>query len=153
MVKSTSGKKQGLRSFKVIDVRKHSGCETKFRSGRFISRTPVGAARKAFNDLCRVKKIRGYCTLHVVVKETTKGSKGKECAYKLHRRKLKEPLVMMKGTDREYAIEYTVDAKSMSVEDMEKCKKKGKTSGVMARRSKRLALRARKASEKKSKKN
>ena len=153
MVKSTSGKKQGLRSFKVIDVRKHSGCETKFRSGRFISRTPVGAARKAFNDLCRVKKIRGVCTLHVVVKETTKGSKGKECAYKLHRKKLNEPLVMMKGTDREYTIEYSVDAKSVSMEDMEKCKRKGKTSGVMARRSKRLALKARKASEKKSKKN
>ena len=42
--------------------------------------------------------------------------------------------------------------KSISVEDMEKCKRKGKTSGVMARRSKRLALKARKASEKKIKK-
>ena len=31
MVKSTSGKKQGLRSFKVIDVRKHSGCEQNSR--------------------------------------------------------------------------------------------------------------------------
>ena len=60
---------------------------------------------------------------------------------------------MMKGTNNEYTIEYSVEAKSISVEEMEKCKRKGKTSGVMARRSKRLALRARKASEKKSKKN
>jgi hypothetical protein len=156
MVKSTSGKKEGLRSFKVVDVRKHSGCETKFRSGRFISRTPVGAARKAFNDLCRVKKIRGVCTLHVVVKDTTKGSKGKEYCYKLQRRKLKQPLVMMKGTNNQYTIEYSVDAKSVSMEEMEKCKRKGKTSGVMARRSKRLALKARKEGEnklRKSKKN
>ena len=62
------------------------------------------------NDLCRVKKIRGYCTLHVVVKETTKGSKKVRNAHtNLHRRKLKEPLVMMKGTNNEYT-EYTVGA-------------------------------------------
>ena len=41
MVKSTSGKKQGLRSFKVIDVRKHSGCETKFKSEDSSAETPL----------------------------------------------------------------------------------------------------------------
>ncbi len=43
------------RTFKVVDVRKHGGCDTKFKGGRFVSRT-AGAARKAFNALCRVKK-------------------------------------------------------------------------------------------------
>ena len=68
------------RTFKVVDVRKHGGCDTKFKGGRFVSRTASGAARKAFNALCRVKKIRGKCTLVVVMKETTKGGAGKQYA-------------------------------------------------------------------------
>ena len=56
------------RTFKIVDVRKHKGCDTKFKGGRFVSRTANGAARKAFNALCRVKKIRGVCTLTVVMK-------------------------------------------------------------------------------------
>ena len=130
------------RTFKVVDVRKHGGCDTKFKGGRFVSRTASGAARKAFNALCRVKKIRGKCTLTVVMKETTKGSAGKQYAYKLHRNKLTKPLVMMRGTPQQYKIEYEITAESLKGQNLEKCleEKKGKTSGVMARRSKRLAV-------------
>ena len=132
------------RTFKIVDVRKHGGCDTKFKGGRFVSRTANGAARKAFNALCRVKKIRGVCTLTVVMKETTKGSKGKEYAYKLQRRKYDKPLVMMRGTPGQYKIEYYISAASVDPKSLEKCaeEKKGKSSGVMARRSKRLAVRA-----------
>ena len=27
------------RTFKIVDVRKHGGCDTKFKGGRFVSRT------------------------------------------------------------------------------------------------------------------
>ena len=83
MVVSSSGKKN-MRSFSVTSVRKHGDCKTKFHAGRFISRTPVSAAKKAFNQFCRQKKIRGVCTLNVSVQETTQGSKGKQFTYKLH---------------------------------------------------------------------
>ena len=132
------------RTFKVVDVRKHGGCDTKFKGGRFVSRTASGAARKAFNALCRVKKIRGKCTLTVVMKETTKGSAGKQYSYKLHRNKLAKPLVMMRGTPQQYKIEYEVTSESLRGQKLEKCadESKGKTRGVMSRRSKRLAVKA-----------
>ena len=105
MVKSSSGK-VGLRSFSVLNVGKHGGCKTKFNAGRYLGRNPVSAAKKAFNNFCRQKKIRGVCTLIVTVKETTQGSKNKEFSYKLHRKKLAKPMVMLEGTKNEFVIEY-----------------------------------------------
>ena len=87
MVKNASGK-DGYRSFTVIDVGKHGGCKTKFRAGRYINKTPVGAAKKAFTEHCRTKKIRGVCTLIITVRETTSGSKKNVFSYKLSRKKL-----------------------------------------------------------------
>jgi hypothetical protein len=65
-------------------------------------------------------------------------------AYKLQRRKYDKPLVMMKGTPGQYKIEYYISASSVEPKSLEKCaeEKKGKSSGVMARRSKRLAVKA-----------
>ena len=141
MVKSTSGNKSGYRSFSVVGAKKHGGCDTKFKGGRYISKTPVGAARKAFNALCRVKKIRGVCTLHVMVKDTTRDSKtsGKVYTYKLQRKKLSKPLVMMKGTDNEYKIEYTIVAKSQKGKEMPECKDKKQSRGPMSKRTKRVS--------------
>ena len=99
-----------------------------------IYRNPVSAAKKAFNKFCRQKKIKGVCTLNVTVKETTQGSKGKEFTYKLHK-KLKEPLIMMEGTNNEYVIEYTVEAKSLKSQDP--CRRKGQTRGRMSKRTKK----------------
>ena len=62
MVKSSSGK-TGMRSFVVVGVLKYGTGRTKSHPGRYISRTPVGAAKKAFNKLCRVKKIVGRCNM------------------------------------------------------------------------------------------
>jgi hypothetical protein len=78
------------------------------------------------------------------MKETTKGSAGKQYAYKLHRNKLAKPLVMMRGTPQQYKIEYEVTAESLRGQKLEKCadESRGKTRGVMARRSKRLAVKA-----------
>lgn len=155
MVKSSSGKTD-MRSFVVMGVTRQGGCDTKFKRGRFIGRNPVGAARKAFNGFCRVKRIRGVCTLTVTVQETTAGSSKKSFTYKLHRQKLKTPKVMMEGTDKEYVIEYGVTAKSSNV--VVKCKSsaKGKTRGRMAKRTSRkgqklLNQKRRSSNKKKSK--
>lgn len=157
MVVSSSGKK-GMRSFTVVEVSKRGGCKTKYSAGRYISRDPVGAAKKAFNNFCRVKNIRGVCTLVVTVKETTAGSKGKAFSYKLHRRKLAEPMIMLEGTPNEYVIEYSVDAKAIEVPLA--CKKPGQTRGRRSRKTKRKSKksannvrrnRTRKASKKNTK--
>lgn len=134
MVVSSSGKKN-MRSFVVTSVGKHGGCKTKFHAGRYINRNPVGAARKAFNQFCRQKKIRGVCTLVVTVTETTQGGKGKSFSYKLHRRKLSQPMIMFEGTNNEYVIEYKLDAKALKEPIV--CKNKGQTRGRMAKRTKR----------------
>ena len=134
MVKSSSGK-VGLRSFAVVNVGKHGGCKTKFSSGRYLGRNPAAAAKKAFNNFCRQKKIRGVCTLIVTVRETTQGSKNKDFSYKLHRKKLAKPMIMLEGTKNEFVIEYQLDAKSVDVPAA--CKKKGQTRGRMAKKTKR----------------
>ena len=121
--------KQGYRSFTVVDVSKLGGCKTKFHGGRFVGRTPAGAARKAFTELCRLKKIRGVCTLSLAIQETTVGSNKKVHMYKLQRHKLKKPIVRSVG-DKEWVIEYKSGIKSIkSMPDS--CRKTGQTKGRM----------------------
>ena len=107
--------KEGYRSFTLVGASKTAQCKTKGYGGRFINRSAAGAARKAFSDLCRVKHIRGICTLYVTMRDTTKGgrNKGKLYTYKLQRLKLAKPMIMQEGTDREYVIEYKPVIKSV----------------------------------------
>ena len=134
MVKSSSGK-SGLRSFAIVGATRQGACKTKSRRGRYVGRTPAGAARKAFNQLCRVKRIRGICTLFLTIQETTQGSAHKMFTYKLARRKLKSPLIMMEGTEKEFVIEYGVTVKSTSAP--KDCKKPGQSRGRMKKRTAR----------------
>lgn len=128
MVKTSSGK-DGYRSFTVVDASKFGGCKTKFKSGKYVSKTPVGAAKKAFSSFCRLKRIRGVCTLFVTVKETTQGSNHKLYTYKLNRHRLKVPIIRFEGTNKEYVNEYANRAKSVKV--VPGCKKAGQSVGVM----------------------
>ena len=100
--------KTGYRSFTIAGTAKRAGVATKGLGGRFINKAPADAARKAFTELCRIKKIRGVCTLFVTMKDTTKGGRnnGKLYTYKLQRKKLAKPMIMLEGTDREFVIEY-----------------------------------------------
>ena len=139
MVKSSSGK-SGLRSFAVVGATRQGACKTKSRRGRYIGRTPGAAVKKAFNQLCRIKRIRGMCTLFITIQETTQGSAHKQYTYKLNRRKLKTPLIMMEGTDKEFVIEYGVKAKSTTAP--KNCKNPGQSRG---RAKKRTARRGRKS--------
>ena len=141
MVKSTSGKKTGLRSFSVMDVGKHGGCKTKFNAGRYLNKNPVGAARKAFTEFCRTKRIKGVCTLIITVRETTSGSNGKLYSYKLNRRKLKEPIILQEGKTGEYVVEYSSTAKAVNVPVV--CRNPGQTRGrAMKRTSRKFRVRA-----------
>ena len=122
--------KSGMRSFTVSEAGKHGSCPTKFKGGRYTGKSPRAAALKAFNQLCRVKKIRGVCTLLVTVTETTRGSEGKSFTYKCKRSKLDKPLIMMRGTPSQYKINYTSTAHSMKGK-LTHCKKEGKSAGPM----------------------
>jgi hypothetical protein len=134
MVKNASGK-QGLRSFTVVDAGKHGGCKTKFRGGLYKSRNPAAAAKKAFKELCRVKRIRGVCTLVITIRETTQDSNKKAFSYRLHRHKLKVPKVIKIGNS-EVVYEYESSAKAVEVPLA--CRKPGQTRG---RKKKRTAKR------------
>ena len=134
MVVSSSGKK-GLRSFTVIDARHVDSCKTKFLvrgdSGRYLNRNPAAAAKKAFGQLCRLKKIRGQCAMYISVRETTQNSNTRVFTYKLNRKKLPEPVIIA-GSKREYVT------KIKSVKQMpDNCKKSRKTSGPMKAKKKK----------------
>jgi len=133
MVKSSSGKK-GYRSFTTVSVLKNNTCQTKFSQGRFVSKNPLGAAKKAFAGFCRTKNIKGVCSLTVTVQETTHQSKGKTFTYKLIRRKLKEPRVFFKGQANEYSITYEVVGKAVK-KPSAKCNKSKKANKTTNRKS------------------
>ena len=119
--------KAGYRSFTLVGASKTSGCRTKGYGGRFINRSPRDAAMKAFSDLCRTKKIRGICTLFVTMRCTTKGCRqyGKEYTYKLMRKRLAKPLILLEGTDNEYVIEYRPVAQAVKTPVLSDCGKTG----------------------------
>ena len=106
-----------LRSFAIVGVKKENGCPTKFSdTTRLVSGTPVSAAQKAFSRLCNLKRIRGKCTLFVTIVDTTQGArtKGKTYSYKVDRKKLAKPIILQKGTNSQYKINYTVRARKAS---------------------------------------
>jgi hypothetical protein len=127
------------KTFTIVQAYHSDGCPTKFEgksgSGRFVSETPSASAKKAMSSLCQRKKIRGRCSLYVVIRETTRGSKHKEHAY-LARRHVKE-------TPSPFGHKYDIHTKKLTMEELsKKCKKSYKTSGRMkARTSKMLTKR------------
>ncbi len=82
------------RSFTVVEVSTTTG-HIKGKEnveGRYISRTPAGAARKAASRVCRESKIKGQCTLRITIRETTRGSSGKSFSYLAKR--VKDPVTV-----------------------------------------------------------
>ena len=164
------GGRKAQRTFKVTNVVNTDGCPTKFKEGRYTG-THMSAAKKAFNSLCGHKQIKGKCVFYLSVQETTQGSgkkvmvdgddgkkammMKKERHYKVERNKLKEPRVMMEGTDREYKILY--ENKAKAVKSFPRCTKNRKrTPGPMkkiARRTNKRRAAERKAKRSKGKLN
>ena len=87
----------GQRSFTVVSLKSRSKGKKSKEGGRYISRTPMAAALKAFTAECRKSKIHGQCALILEIRETTSGSKHKVYKYKMNRKKLATPLVINKG--------------------------------------------------------
>lgn len=137
------------RTFTIVDARHSDGCPTKFSnkdySGRFSS-TPGSAASKAASGLCRVKRIKGKCSLYVAIRETTRGSSNKVFRYKVTRSKRKEPLEL-KGR----VIEY--ENKTKSVSSFPGCGHSHKSSGRKVSRSRKHMKKGSKKSKKSSKKS
>uniref|UniRef100_A0A6C0KFE7 Uncharacterized protein n=1 Tax=viral metagenome TaxID=1070528 RepID=A0A6C0KFE7_9ZZZZ len=84
------------RTFTVLSVATGSGKaqSPSNNGGKFVSRTPSGAARKATTKICRSKKAK-KCALVVTMKETTKGSKNN--AYTYHVKRVKDPTTVIRN--------------------------------------------------------
>jgi len=80
------------RSFTIMRLAKRSENNKTKTHGRYIARDPKRAAIKAFNRECRQSKIKGQCTLIIILKETTSGSKQKTYIYKMKRVKLNKTI-------------------------------------------------------------
>ena len=91
-VDKQDNKKKGLRHFTVSNLTKHDGCSTHFKGGLYRNKEPKAAAKKAFTEHCRVKRIKGVCSFLVTVRETTRGSANKEFTYKIKKEKLADPI-------------------------------------------------------------
>lgn len=114
-------KKKSLRSFTVDNAKDNKGCATKFYNkdytGRYLNKDPASAAKKAATQLCRVKKIKGNCTLYLDIRETTQQgkTKGKIFKYRLTRKKLAEP--------GPFGNEFEIKSKSLNkVKSVPNCK-------------------------------
>lgn len=97
--------KTSKRSFTIVDARGTDGCSTKYAvkgHGGYYHGTHARAAVKAFNILCKVKKIKGQCAMIITVREITQGGAGKELSYKCNRKKLDKPLTLPNGVTIEY---------------------------------------------------
>tara|TARA_B100001057_G_scaffold484891_1_gene563701 strand:- start:1621 stop:2088 length:468 start_codon:yes stop_codon:yes gene_type:complete len=142
--------KSGKRSFTIEMAAHKDGCPTKFSrkdyTGRYESSSHAGAAKKALTQLCRVKKVKGQCSLYITMRETTQGSAGKSLSYLVRRVKLKEPIELNGRT-----LEYTSVIKSVDEDKIPKCNKSHKSSGRMSKKSSKKMHK--KSSAKSSKKN
>jgi hypothetical protein len=134
--KSRSLKASGKRSFTINNAYHVDGCPTKFShkdyTGRYIAISAQRAASKALSELCRVKRIRGQCTLYIEMRETTQGSSGKLYAYHCKRIHLAKPLEL-----NGRMVHYFNKVKPVAI-PTEKCKKSHKSSGRMISRSSKL---------------
>lgn len=74
------------RSFTLIKAIRN-GTSVSCKSGRYVSKTPAGAAKKAFSQCSKGLEVSedSPCTMVIHIKETTKSSNNKEFAYKVSR--------------------------------------------------------------------
>lgn len=122
--------RDGKRSFTLVDVRNVEGCSTKFtvrgNTGVFTG-TPRSAASKALTALCHKKNIKGQCSFMLTVRETTRGSNGKEFSYHITRVKYDKP-VELNGRKYNYGPNKIRSVKNIKTS----CKSgKSKSSGPM----------------------
>lgn len=72
------------RSFTIESV-KRGNKSIKIDGGRYLSESPMAAAKKAFSQACRFEGAKGKCSMTISIKETTAGSNKKIYTYKASR--------------------------------------------------------------------
>jgi len=87
------------RIFKLIN---NNGIEI----GRYQGKQPLQAAKKAFSGLCNNKQVALYENAEIEIKECTRGSKKKKYMYSCQRTKLRDPVRISIGHDREYTCHF-----------------------------------------------
>lgn len=100
------------RSFTIDHIITHTG-HVKGKEnmgGRYVSRTPLGAVKKAASRICRNSKIKGRCTIDITIRETTQGKDGKTFTYVVKR--VKDPKTVVRdGVEITYNYRTIVKAK------------------------------------------
>lgn len=152
------------RSFKVIGVKSTAqATKTGLKSttcyeGRYLSNTPRGAASKAFTQHCNAKNIRGACSLVIMIKETTQGSKGKVYQYRCRRKRVDlravrrasgklhflekdEKVPELKKGEKLLVFKYDSDLKSLRDSPVRKLKQSCKKQGAPSRKPRRYKKR------------
>lgn len=81
------------RSFTILEIQSNNKNINKKIGGRYISKTPSGAAKKAFSKILNKNKDK-YFKLVLKIKETTRNSKNKEFTYNLSRVFKKNPKIV-----------------------------------------------------------
>ena len=100
---------RGDRSFTVIALHKN-GKKMRSDGGRYISKSPSSAAKKAFSQYYRNHKTKGAFSLEIHIKETTQNSSDKIFKYKVS--KVKDPKDITKGKQIIH-YEYTTKVKAL----------------------------------------
>ena len=97
------------RSFTVVKVTDVHGSKKGKANlgGRFVSSTPMSAAKKAVSQICRASSIKGRCTLIVTIRETTQGSSKNEYTYKVSR--IHDPVTVERNGE-EITYNYRLEA-------------------------------------------
>lgn len=102
-----AGMKEGYDSYGILDA------TTKKTTGRYISKTPSGAAKKAAR---RILKESGKKTVSFMIRKTTRGSKRDIYRYSAVLEVLRNPIVVKKG-DAKIVIKNKISVKSEDLPD------------------------------------
>jgi hypothetical protein len=106
------------RNFTVVRVTSNGEVQD-FVGGKFQSKTPAGAARKAANQAC--KTLFGdadHCSIDIFIKETTKNHASKEYPYRAVRALADKKVPFAGNTGKEVKIDfkYSMNLKSLKKE-------------------------------------
>lgn len=97
------------RNFAVIHVATVKGEHKELhKPGRYVSKTPMRAAKKALSKICAKHAIKGACTLVITLKEITRGSDHKEYVYKVKR--IVKPVVVERKDKSTTTFRYALTA-------------------------------------------
>jgi hypothetical protein len=111
----TIEKNDDKKVFTVLSI-KRDGNEENFKGGKFLNRTPGGAARKAVTQACRVLYgTETTCTVDITIKDITKNNTSKEYSYRATRTLNKKDVDFKNNSGEKVKIpfKYSTELKSL----------------------------------------